>query len=103
MSAKQLKVTFPKKQTRTPQTVLRRTTGHVAVPFIFKLNARHARAIWGALSKRTLENLKRLSETHSLEVAAGELQFLGNRWYVTNAGLLQIARREGCAGIRTSV
>jgi hypothetical protein len=44
-----------------------------------------------------------LSETHSLEVARGELLFLDNRWYVTNAGLLHIARRNRCAGIRTAI
>jgi hypothetical protein len=70
---------------------------------LFRSNARRARAAWGALPKYALETLKKLSETHSLEVAAGELQFLDNRWYVTNAGLLQIARRNRCAGIRTAI
>jgi hypothetical protein len=70
---------------------------------LFKANARRARAAWGALPKCALETLKKLSEKHWLEVAAGELQFLDNRWYVTNAGLLQIARRNGCAGIRTTI
>jgi hypothetical protein len=70
---------------------------------LFKSNARRARATWGALPKYALETLKKLSETYSLEVAAGELQFLENRWYVTNAGLLQIARRNRCAGIRTAI
>ena len=55
------------------------------------------------LPKFALEILKKLSETHFLDVAAGELQFLDNRWYVTNAGLLQIARRNRCAGIRTAI
>jgi hypothetical protein len=70
---------------------------------LFRSNARRARAAWGALPKYALETLKKLSETHSLEVAAGDLQFLDNRWYVTNAGLLQIARRNRCAGIRTAI
>ena len=70
---------------------------------LFKSNARRARAAWGALPKYALETLRKLSETHSLEVAAGELLFLDNRWYVTNAGLLHIARRNQCAGIRTVV
>ena len=70
---------------------------------LFKSNARRARAAWGALPKYALETLKKLSERHSLEVAAGELQLLDNRWYVTNAGLLQIARRNRCAGIRTTI
>jgi hypothetical protein len=70
---------------------------------LFRLNASRARATWGVLSKYALQSLKQLSARHSLEVAAGELQFLNNRWYVTHAGLLQIARRNRCAGIRTTV
>jgi hypothetical protein len=70
---------------------------------LFRLNARLARVTWGVLSKYALQNLKELSGRHSLEVAAGELQLLDNRWYVTHAGLLQIARRNRCAGIRTII
>ena len=44
-----------------------------------------------------------MSARHSLEVAAGELQFLNNGWYITHAGLLQIAQRSRCAGIKTTV
>jgi hypothetical protein len=44
-----------------------------------------------------------LTKRHSLEVAAGEVLLLDNRWYVTHAGLLQIARRNRCVGIRTSI
>jgi hypothetical protein len=70
---------------------------------LFQLNARRARATWGVLSKHALQGLKGLSERHALEVAAGEVQFLNNGWYVTHAGLLHIARLNRCAGIRTSV
>jgi hypothetical protein len=70
---------------------------------LFKSNARSARAAWGTIPKSALETLKNLSETHLLEVATGELQFLDSRWYVTNAGLLKIARRNRCVGIRTSI
>jgi hypothetical protein len=34
-------------------------------------------------------------------VAAGDLQFLEGRWYVTHSGLLQLASRKGCRGIKT--
>jgi len=70
---------------------------------LFQLNARRARATWGVLSRHALQALKDLSERHSLEVAAGELQFLNNGWYVTHAGLLHIARHNRCAGIRTII
>jgi hypothetical protein len=36
-------------------------------------------------------------------VAAGDLQFLDGRWYVTHSGLLQIAQRRHCFGIKTEL
>ena len=70
---------------------------------LFQQNARLARVTWGVLSKYALQTLKELSARHSLEVAAGELQFLNNGWYVTHAGLLHIARHNRCAGIKTTI
>ena len=91
-----------KRENHIPSKAQHRASGPVhRRSVLFKSNARRARAAWGALPKCALEILRKLSETHSLEVAAGELLFLDNRWYVTNAGLLHIARRNQCAGIRT--
>jgi hypothetical protein len=70
---------------------------------LFSLNSRQARKIWGSLSKHNLTDLKRLSDTYSLEVDASDLQLLNGRWYVTHTGLLRIANRRKCAGIRTTV
>jgi hypothetical protein len=96
--------TLPNGKNHIPSNAQRQASGPVhKSSVLFKSNARRARAAWGALPKYALETLKKLSETHSLEIAAGELQFLDNRWYVTNAGLLQIARRNRCAGIRTAI
>ena len=36
-------------------------------------------------------------------MAAGDLQFLDGRWYVTHSGLLRISQRRHCAGIRTDL
>lgn len=66
-------------------------------------NARQARATWGTLTRIALNSLANLTETHRLSVAAGDLQFLDGRWYVTNAGLLRIAQRKRCSGIRTTL
>lgn len=96
--------TLSKGENHIPSKAPRQASGPVhRSSVLFKSNARRARATWGALPKHALETLKKLSETHSLEVAAGELQFLDNRWYVTHAGLLSIARRNRCVGIRTVV
>jgi hypothetical protein len=69
----------------------------------FRSNAKLARATWGGLSKIAIHNLKGLTEEHGLSVAAGDLQFLDGRWYVTHAGLLRIAQRNRCSGIRTVI
>ena len=68
---------------------------------LFSSNVRQAHRIWGALSGNARRRLKELSERHFLEVAAGDLQLLDSRWYVTHAGLLRIAHRHSCSGIRT--
>jgi hypothetical protein len=65
------------------------------------LNSRFARAIWGPLPKPALRALKDLTERYALSITLGDLQFLDGRWYVTHAGLLRIAERRRCRGIRT--
>jgi hypothetical protein len=56
--------------------------------------------MWGKLSTITLQGLKELSERYTLSVAAGDLLYLDGRWYVTHAGLLRLAHRNRCSGIR---
>jgi len=69
----------------------------------FRSNAKLARATWGELSKNAIHSLKNLTEEHGLLVAAGDLQLLEGRWYVTHAGLLRMSERRRCCGIRTLV
>jgi hypothetical protein len=69
----------------------------------FRCNAKHARATWGPISRIALESLAKLTKSHGLCVASGDLQFLDGRWYVTHAGLLRIAQRRRCSGIRTAL
>jgi hypothetical protein len=38
-----------------------------------------------------------------MSVAAGDLQLLDGRWYVTHAGLLRLACRKKCSGIKTAI
>jgi hypothetical protein len=70
---------------------------------IFRSNLRHARRIWGDLHANAMRGLRDLSYAHALSVAAGELQLLEGRWYVTHAGLLSIASRSGCSAITTAI
>src|SRR5712692_4261177 len=66
-------------------------------------NAKYARAMWGAIPGIALGILADLTKRHGLSVAAGDLQLLDGRWYVTHAGLLGIAHRSRCFGIRTAL
>src|SRR5215472_19274757 len=66
-----------------------------------RTNLRHARALWGELPKHLVRSLKMLTEESRVFVAAGDLQILDGRWYITHAGLLRLARRRRCRGIHT--
>ena len=60
---------------------------------------RLAKSIWGPLSRGGLTILRTLVQ-HQLSVAMGDLALIEGRWYVTHAGLLRMAKRHRCAGIR---
>jgi hypothetical protein len=69
----------------------------------YRSNLRIARNLWGELSSIAERSLRELTVKFSLSIAAGDLQLLNNRWYVTHSGLLQLASRKGCRGIRTTL
>ena len=69
----------------------------------FRSNAKLARQLWGEPSRMAFRGLRELTARYSLSVAAGNLQLLETRWYVTHSGLLQLASRRGCRGIKTIV
>jgi hypothetical protein len=60
---------------------------------------RLARRIWGNLSSESCIALTEIAKKYNLSVAAGDVLYLDNHWYVTHAGLLGLARRNRCAGI----
>jgi hypothetical protein len=66
-------------------------------------NILFARRIWGQLPSTARGALKQLTRDLAVSVAAGDLQFFENRWYVTHSGLLRIAHRRKCLGIDTSI
>jgi hypothetical protein len=70
---------------------------------LFRSNRKLATFIWGELSLGVLKNLRHLTDAHDLSVAAGDLQLLDRRWYVTHGGLLRISQRRRCIGIKTNL
>ena len=66
-------------------------------------NSRWARKLWAGITPVALVALRQLSERYKISVPLGDALFLEGRWYVTNAGLLRVARRSRCAGISVEV
>jgi hypothetical protein len=69
-------------------------------PNLHTRNLRIAEKLWGLrLGDFLLKTLKGLSEDLRFDIALGDFLLLNNRWYVTHAGLLRLARRKKCSGI----
>ena len=67
---------------------------------LIRSNVANARARWNNLDGSGASLLKELTTDHLLCVALGDLILLEGCWYVTHAGLLRLARRKRCSGIR---
>jgi len=64
-------------------------------------NIRLARQVWpNQISKLLGQQLAGLVQGLGLSIAAGDIQLLDGKWYVTHAGLLRVAIRRHCSGIR---
>ncbi len=66
-----------------------------------RTNIACARVFWPAeCSKSALRALRELTTRFSLSVPLGELRVVDGSWYITHSGLLRLAHRRRCAGIR---
>jgi hypothetical protein len=68
---------------------------------LWRSNTKQAKVAWGQLPPAVFDGLRTLTVRYMLSVAGGDLQLLGGRWYVTHVGLLGLAQRRHCSGIRT--
>src|SRR5690242_1843011 len=59
-----------------------------------------ARQMWPELSEGQIHQLQVLVRRCKFSVSAGDLLLLQGRWYVTHSGLLRLAHRSRCRGIR---
>jgi hypothetical protein len=85
---------------RNTQNEGRQSLGNKAQLRLLSLqNIRLARRNWEVPDEQVFV-LKRLTEELQLSVAVGDLRLLDGKWYVTHAGLLRVARRNHCSGIR---
>src|SRR5258708_32227929 len=65
-----------------------------------RLNLRWARKLWCGISPISLTALKQASELYNFSITMGDLLYMNGGWYVTHVGLLRLAHRKACAGIR---
>lgn len=67
-------------------------------------NRKLARETWGGLIRKDhLRSLQGLTLRFGFSLERGELLLLQGNWYVTHSGLLHVAQRSRCSGIRTLV
>src|SRR5216684_8233522 len=62
-----------------------------------------AKRIWGDIAGVRLTELRQLLQRYKLSVALGEVIELDSHWYVTHSGLIRLATRRRCDGIRTTL
>ena len=60
-----------------------------------------AQQIWDWVERPKFSELRNLVRLYRLSVALGDVSYIDGRWYVTSAGLLRLAHRVGCSGIRS--
>jgi hypothetical protein len=68
-----------------------------------RVELRLARRMWPDVRGSRMEELRSLIQKYRLSVARGEIIDLNNHWYVTHSGLLQLAFRRRCCGIKTTL
>jgi len=71
------------------------------VQLLSRENLKLAKVRWpGQLGNQLLKALVALSEQYGFLVVTGDVLLLNGGWYVTHTGLLRLALRRGCVGIR---
>jgi hypothetical protein len=68
---------------------------------LVRQNLRLVKQLHPSLQRTDLSALRELTMALRLSVSRGEVLFIDGKWYVTHAGLLRIALRQRCCGIRT--
>src|SRR5437763_6741259 len=69
-------------------------------PAISNQNVRLAKQRWTGMPKIALIALRELTRQYRLSIALGDLLYIHEHWYVSHAGLLRIAQRRKCSGIK---
>jgi hypothetical protein len=78
-----------------------RSAETVSTVKLVRQNLRLVKRLYPGLQEQDFRALRSLTQTLHLSVLNGEFLHIDGKWYVTHAGLLQIALRRRCLGIRT--
>ena len=70
-------------------------------PDLVRQNLRLVKQLYPAMPRVGLVALRDLTKGLRLSVSHGDILCIDGKWYVTHAGLLRIALRRRCRGIRT--
>jgi hypothetical protein len=62
-----------------------------------------ARRQWAGIRTERMAELRKLVRRYHLSIFLGDVMYIGDRWYVTHAGLLRLAHRNHCSGIKTTL
>jgi len=84
------------------QKALQPLNGKLQRRLLVNRNIRCARKTW-EVSRDQVAALRDLTTELQLSITAGHLKLIDSNWYVTHAGLLRIAQRNRCSGMRTAV
>ena len=66
-------------------------------------NLQAVKKLYPQVSHSQLAVLRELSHTLQLSIQNGDILLLNESWYVTHSGLLRVAERRRCSGIRTEL
>lgn len=70
---------------------------------LVRQNIKRVKQLYPNLRQQDLLELRSLTRSLRLSITKGDVLFIEGKWYVTHAGLLQIAMRRRCLGIRTTL
>ena len=70
---------------------------------LVRQNLQLVKKLYPDLAQGDLLRLRELTLAHRLSVSQGDISCIDGRWYVTHGGLLRIALRARCVGIRTTL
>jgi len=62
-----------------------------------------AKSLWGEIGDVRLRELRELMSRYRLSVSLGDMTYIDRRLYVTHSGLLRLASRRRCCGIKTTL